>query len=382
MRKWLPHALVVVAVGAIALRYTVFRPDPVPVRVAAVEVARVESTITNSKAGTVKARRRAQISAEVGGRVVGLTHAEGDHVEEGEPLVLLDDATPRAQLRLAQQGLRVAQAAASEACISRDRARRELERKRSLAQEAVISEDVLDALESAYQAAKAACEARRAEVDRAQAQIAASEAELAKFVIRAPFGGVIAEQDVERGEWITPSPPLLTAPPVVDVIDPSSLYVSAPMDEVDSAKIRVGQSVKVTVDSHPGETFPARVARVAPYVLDVEAQNRTVEIEVEFEDPRVAATLLPGTSADVEVVLEVREDVLRVPTSALLEGQKVLVPSDGTLEERAIEIGLKNWDYAEVRSGLEAGQLVVTSLDRAEVAEGARIEIEDTTAQP
>jgi HlyD family secretion protein len=351
MRKWLPHALVVVAVGAIALRYTVFRPDPVPVRVAAVEVARVESTITNSKAGTVKARRRAQISAEVGGRVVGLTHAEGDHVEEGEPLVLLDDATPRAQLRLAQQGLRVAQAAASEACISRDRARRELERKRSL-------------------------------VDRAQAQIAASEAERAKFVIRAPFGGVIAEQDVERGEWITPSPPLLTAPPVVDVIDPSSLYVSAPMDEVDSAKIRVGQSVKVTVDSHPGETFPARVARVAPYVLDVEAQNRTVEIEVEFEDPRVAATLLPGTSADVEVVLEVREDVLRVPTSALLEGQKVLVPSDGTLEERAIEIGLKNWDYAEVRSGLEAGQLVVTSLDRAEVAEGARIEIEDTTAQP
>ena len=275
MRKWLPRVLVLATVGALLLRFTVFRPDPIPVRVAPVEQARVAATITNSKAGTIRARRRAKLSAEVGGRVVGLAHREGDQVKQGESLVLLDDAIPRAELLLAQASLRVAQAAANELCIARDRARRELERKRSLAAEAIVSKDLLDQLESTYEAAKASCEALRAEVDKARASIVASEANLAKYAIRAPFSGVIAEQDVEIGEWITPSPPMLTAPAVVDLIDPTSLYLSAPMDEVDSAKVRVEQRAKITIDSHPGQDFPGHVVRVAPYVLDIEAQNRT-----------------------------------------------------------------------------------------------------------
>ena len=69
----------------------------------------------------------------------------------------------------------------------------------------------------------------------------------------------------------------------------------------------------------------------------------------------------------VEVVLEARDGALRLPTSALLEGDRVLVASDGRLEERPVEIGLKNWDYAEVKSGLDEGQRVVISLDRVEV---------------
>jgi HlyD family secretion protein len=382
MRKRLLWIALFVAVGAVALRFTLLRPDPIPVRVARVESARVESTITNSKAGTVRARRRAKLSAEVGSRVVVLTHREGDAVEEGELLVQLNDATPRAQLLLARLGVQVAQSAANEACIARDRAVRELRRKRSLADQKIVSEDLLDGLQSAAEAAEATCNARKSQVGEAQAQIAAMEAELAKYSIRAPFAGVIAEQEVQVGEWITPSPPLLTVPPVVDLIDPTSIYVSAPMDEVDSAKIRLEQAVKVTVDSHPGEEFAARVVRRAPYVLDVEAQNRTLEIEVELDDAEFAATLLPGTSADVEVVLDAREGVLRIPTSALLEGNKVLVANDGTLEESAVEVGLKNWNYAEVRGGLEEGQLVVTSLESVEVKAGARVAIENAAPTP
>lgn len=382
MRKWLPRLLLLVVAVAVALRFTVLRPDPVPVRVAPVERAAVESTVTNSKAGTVRARRRAKISAEAGGRIVEILHREGDRVAEGAVLVRLNDATPRAQLSLAEEGLRVAEAAANQACVERDRAKREVARKRSLADKKVISEDVLDALESAHAGASSSCNSRRAEVDRARAAIVSARAELAKFEIRAPFTGVIAEQDVEIGEWITPSPPLLTTPAVVDLIDLDSLYVSTPMDEVDSAKIREGQAAKLTVDSHPGEEFAGRVARIAPYVLDLEAQNRTVEIEVEFADEQAAGRFLPGTSADVEVVLEVRRDVLRIPTAALLEGGRVLVTSNGTLEERSVEVGLKNWEYAEVRAGLEAGQNVVVSLDRVEVQPGARVQVEEATVGP
>jgi HlyD family secretion protein len=132
----------------------------------------------------------------------------------------------------------------------------------------------------------------------------------------------------------------------------------------------------VTVDSRPGEELAGRIVRVASFVEDVEEQNRTVEIEVELADPGAAGTLLPGTSADVEVILEVREGVLRIPTSALLEGGRVLVVEGGVLVERAVEPGLSNWDWTEVRSGLEPGDEVVTSLDRTGVAPGAEVVVE------
>ena len=138
----------------------------------------------------------------------------------------------------------------------------------------------------------------------------------------------------------------------------------------------------MTVDSHPGASFPGKVARVAPYVLDIEAQNRTVEIEAELDDPEVAEKLLPGTSADVEVVLEARDPVLRLPTSALLEGNRALVARDGRLVEQTVRVGLRNWDWVEILEGLSAEQAVVISLDRVEVKAGALVEVEETEYRP
>jgi HlyD family secretion protein len=382
MRKWLFRLLIPIGIAAVVVWFTIYRSEPVPVRVAVVEHANVESSITNSKAGTIKARRRARLSAEVGGRVVAILKRTGERVKRDEVIVHLNDATPRAQLMLAQEGLRVADAARREACIARDRALRELNRKRNLAKGKIISVDLLDALQSAHESAAASCIAVTAERDKAKASILAAEAGLDKFSIRAPFDGIIAEMTAEVGEWITPSPPLLTAPSVVDIIDPTSVYVSAPMDEVDSASIQLGQRAKITVDSHPGVVFAGRVHRVAPYVLAVESQNRTVEVEAEFDDSELATSLLAGTSADIEVILETHENVLRIPTSALREGRSVLVPEDGSLVEREIEIGLKNWDFAEVTRGLSEGERVVVSLDRVEVQPGADVEIEDATDTP
>jgi HlyD family secretion protein len=382
MPRWLPWTLAAVLVCALILWATVLSPERVPVKVVHVERGRVESTVTNTKAGTVRARRRAQLSSEVGGRVVEIAHREGSWVEHDAPLILLDDATQRARLRLSHESLRAVEASRREACVQRDRARRELERKRELAAEKIVSEDLLDQLQSVFDAADAACRRFVAEVGKAEAQVSASEVELAKLVIRAPFDGVIAEVAVEVGEWITPSPPLLQAPPVLDLIDPSSLYVSAPMDEVDSAAIQAGQETKVTVDSHAGRELSGRVARVAPYVLDLEAQNRTVEIEVELVGEPPEPPLLPGTSADVEVILEVRDSVLRLPTSALLEGDRVLLTSNGRLEERPVEVGLRNWDYAEVQGGLDEGEQIVITLDRVEVKPGARVEVEEIEYHP
>lgn len=369
VRLLVPAGLILLGV---LLRATVFSPDPVPVRVVEVGRGRVESTVTNSKAGTVEARRRSRIAAEIGGRVVEIRHREGARVEAGEPLVLLAQESLRARVEQAKEGVPVAASRREDACLRRDRAQRELARFRRLAEEDVVSEDRLDALQYAFDSARVACEAAGAELAQARANLAAAEAELAKTVIPAPFAGVVAEVNVEVGEWVTPSPPLLTSPAVIDLIDPTSIYVSAPMDEVDAGAIRVGQPVKVSVDSDPGETFAGHVARVAPYVLDVEAENRTLEIEVSLDDPSVAESLLPGTSADAEVVLDAREDVLRIPTSALLRGESVLVLEQGRLASRRVGLGLRNWQWAEVESGLSEGEQIVASLDDKAIVEGAR----------
>jgi len=372
LRKWRFRGLVAAGLvgAAFLLRVTVLAPEPIPVRTAAVGRGVIDSTVTNSKAGTVRARQRAHLSTEIGGRVVEITHREGDVVAQGELLLLLNDSTLRAQQTQALEAIRAADAHYQEMCITRDKARREYNRKRQLAAQNIVSEDLLDQLLHDFQAASAGCDAADAERQKVRASLAGVAADLDKVSIYAPFPGVIAEVDVEVGEWVTPSPA-----GIIDLINRESLYISAPMDEIDSGRIEIGLPVRVTVDSRPNETFLGKVTRIAPYVLDIEAQNRTVEIEVELDDLEISSSLLPGTSADVEVILQTIEEAPRIPTTALFQDNRVLVVEDDVLVEREIETGLRNWDYVEVRSGLEEGEVVVTSLDRAEVEAGQVVEI-------
>ena len=130
----------------------------------------------------------------------------------------------------------------------------------------------------------------------------------------------------------------------------------------------------MTVDSRPDVRFFGRVKRVAPYVLDVLEQNRTVEIEVSFDEQGVVSGVLPGTSADVEVILDQRTEVLRVPSSAVAEDGKVLVLVDGVLEEGWIKAGLKNWQFTEVLSGVAEGDAIVAARDSSEIEAGALAE--------
>jgi HlyD family secretion protein len=377
MKKWLVPVVTVgglVAVGYLAW-IAFLAPDPVEVRVAPVTRGEVAATVTNSKAGTIEARRRARLSTGTSGIVVELAAKRSERVTAGAVLLRLDDSTQRAALLLAQRSLEVAEATNQRACLAADRALRELERNRKLADDNIVSVDVLDELESAHDLAVADCGVARSRVEEAHAGVEAAMAELDKTVLRAPFDAVIAEVSVEIGEWVTPSVPLLAAPDVIDAIDTASLYVSAPMDEVDAALLRVGQPVRVSIDPYPDREFRGRVHLVAPYVLDLEQQNRTIEVEVVLYDQEFSATLLPGTSADVEVILDAREDVLRIPSSTLLEGQRVLVIEDGVLVERQVELGLRNWEWAEVTAGLQAGEEVVTSLDRPGVEAGAEARV-------
>lgn len=363
-------ALLLLAVGA-ALLWWLGRPDPVSVVTASVGRGTVESTVANTRAGTVEACQRTRLSTIAGGRIEVLAVKEGDKVRKGQLLMRLWNDDQQAEQAFAQAQLETSRRRVAEACTLADSAQRDLKRQEQLFQQGFISEGGLDTLRAQAETRVASCATSRSDVAQAQARINVVGAARQRTLLVAPFDGTVAKIVGEVGEYSTPSPPGVATPPAIDLIDERCLYVAAPMDEVDAPKIAVGQPVRITLDALPGKSFAGKVRRLAPYVTAVEKQARTVEVEVGFDDPRSAGRLLVGYSADVEVILAVRQDVLRVPSSALLQGGRVLLLQDRQLVQRPVKTGLANWEHTEIVQGLQGGERIVTSLDRAGVKAGA-----------
>lgn len=351
--------------------------EPIPVEVATADRGAVESSVANTRAGTVEACRRARMAPPTGGQIARLPHREGDHVEADEILVELwnDDVTAR--IDLAEKQALAAAARVEEACALSGIAQSESGRLNDLRKRGIASEEATEQAAGQATARQAACRAVRAQVGVAAAEVRAAKAALERTRLRAPFPGIVAEINGEIGEFVTPSPVGVPTPPTVDLIDPSCLYVKAPIDEVDAAAVVAGLPARITVDAFPDTPLEGRVRRVAPYVLDLEKQARTVDVEVEILAPASVPRLMAGQSADVEIVLESRPNVLRVPTEAVREEGKIFIVEDGTVKELVIERGLSNWRFSEVTAGLDEGAAIVLSVDREGVEPGANVVIEE-----
>jgi HlyD family secretion protein len=369
--------LAILGVSVIALVIAVnylTRTKPIAVVLQKVERGTVEASVSNTRAGTVNACRRAKMSPSAGGQISKLQVKKGMRVKKGQILLELWDDDLVAQERLSQEQLKTSTTRVQEVCTLAEAAQREAERSQELKEKGFISPQMLDRAMSDAASRKASCEAARGDIEQSKSRIALARAGLNRMVLRAPFDGVVADISGELGEYATPSPPGILTIPAIDLIDDSCMYVSAPIDEVDAAKLKVGQLSRISLDAMKGRTFAGKVRRIAPYVLDLEKQARTVEVEVEFDKVAEKDNLLVGYSADVEIIHNVRNGVLRIPTQTLLEGNRVLrYGNNGVLEERKVTAGLSNWEYVEVLSGLEEGDQIVSSLDRAGVKAGVSV---------
>ena len=385
MRRYkLVITVILLAALLAALILWLQRPRPIPVSLVSVERGTVERTVANTRAGTLMACRRARLSPSTGGQIAALPVREGDRVEEGQLLFEIWNDDLRAQVSLAQSELRSSEARASEACITAEVAQRESRRLIRLREQNLVSEELGDQAEGQARARAAGCDAASASVEVAAARLRVAEAALARTRLLAPFAGTVAEVNGELGEFVTPSPVGIPTPPAIDLIDTGCLYVLAPIDEVDAPEIRAGMTTRILLDAFGKTHFEGAVRRVAPYVLDREQQARTVDVEVDFLDAAHERQLLPGYSADIEVILERHEDTLRIPTETLLEGMRVYVydPETRAIRLAQLEAGLSNWQHTEVLSGLRAGQQVVRSLGREGLEDGARVRVQELDGEP
>jgi HlyD family secretion protein len=371
--KTLVLAIAGVLVVALSVRQAC---APRPIAVGTMVVARgvVERLVANSEAGTVRARRVARLAAERTGRVVLYPWQAGDVIPAGHLVLQLDPSTAAAQRHSAEHDAEAVAAAHRSAHVDAELAAIEYRRVSALHEEHVATDENLDAARAKRDAAAAALAAAEARYHAAEAVVGSREDELAHLRIRMPFTGVLTQRLIETGESVLPGQA------VAEVMTLDSLYVRAPLDERDAAMVAPGQDARVTLDPFPGTVWKAPVTRVAPVVEETRESNRTLSIEVDLPPWRTGPRPRPGMSADVEIVLELRNDVLRVPTAAVLDGRRVLALRNGRAVAREVKAGLRNWDWTEITSGLSPGEVVITTLDRPGVRAGARVRADSTAA--
>ena len=364
--------LIVAAALLLGAAWYARRDEPLAVTLHSVERGVVELTVANTRAGTIKACRRSALSMPGGGRVEVLHVKEGQEVAAGELLLELWNEDRKAMTAQAESQLAAASHRREQACGEADNAAREARRLATLQQRKLVAQELAEAADTRARSAAFACRAAGDEQQTAASSLQMNRALLAETQLRAPFAGIVAEINGEVGEFVTPSPPGIPMPPAVDLIDYSCLYVTAPIDEVDAGRLKPGLPARISLDAFRGEHFAGRLDRIAPYVVEIEKQARTVDVDVLFTNAADRERLLVGYSADIDLVLEAHEDAIRIPSEALMDNDTVyrLDPASSRLERVAVQTGIRNWNFTEITAGLAPGDRVVTSLDQQGLAEG------------
>jgi HlyD family secretion protein len=364
----------VLLAGILGLAYwSTSRPKVIDVLVKPVELGLVERTVANTRAGTVTACARSYPTPSIGGQIARILVKEGDKVKKGDLLLELWNELHQAEVSLAASQILESESTARSVCLQAEVAQREADRLVSLQKRGSASADQTDKAVTDAQARDAQCAAARGAVEVNRGRQAVAQAKLNQTLLLAPFDGVVAKINGELLEYVTPSPPGIATLPIIDLVGVGCFFVAAPIDEVDSREVQSNLPARITIDAFSGTVFEGIVRRVAPFVQALEKQARTVDVEVEFTNEDDLAVMLAGYSADIEIILETREDVVRVPTEAVVEGGRLFVldPNSGSLHERKVEVGISNWDYTQIVDGVMPGELVVTSVDRAGIAQGA-----------
>jgi len=292
------------------------------------EVVRGDLTVSVSGSGNIGVSDEASLVFGSGGKVDKLYVEEGDKVSKGDVLAKLD--TGALELALAQ------------AEVALEHAEYNLNQL----------EDVLHASQDRVDIAKSELKATEQAVAQAQKQ-------LDEATITAPFDGLVAAMYVKEGD-ITPSP-TMSSMPVVYLIDPTSMELSAEVDEIDVPGVKPGQRAIIEVDALPDEQFEGVVTLVGSLPV-VEAGLVLYKVKIGFDVPE-GSELKVGMSATADIIIQQRNNVLLVPDRAVerdSQGNPVVkVMVNEQIEERSVVIGISDGFQTEIVDGLVEGEIVM-----------------------
>lgn len=313
-KRWLVAALALVVLVAMAVAIHLARqrtPDPSSLYQTA-EVQRGDLKVVVTATGTVDARNRVEVGAEVSGRLIEVLVDFNDRVEPGQVLARIDPTPFELEVIQSQARGQSARASLATARATEAEARQNLRRFEALAAEGLVSRQDLDAARATAERARASIASGQAQVAEAEAAQQASATRLEKTTIRSPIAGIVLDRKVEAGQTVTAgfqTPELFSL-----ATDLSEMELNAAIDEADVGRIREGLDATFTVDAYPDRVFQSRVVSVRN--VSVLTQN-VVTYEAVLSVDNDDRVLRPGMTATATIVTSRVKDALLVPNAAL-----------------------------------------------------------------
>jgi HlyD family secretion protein len=327
-KRWLvAGAGLVVLVGVAVTIYLARQrtPDPSSLYQTA-EVRQGDLKVVVTATGTVDARNRVEVGAEVSGRLIEVLVDFNDRVEPGQVLARIDPTPFELEVVQSQARLQSARASLLTARATEAEARQNLRRFEALAAEGLVSRQDLDAARATAERAKASIASAQAQVAEAEAAQQASTTRLEKTTIRSPIAGIVLDRKVEAGQTVTAgfqTPELFSL-----ATDLTEMELNAAIDEADVGRIRDGQDATFTVDAYPDRVFQSHVVSVRN--VSVLTQN-VVTYEAVLSVDNDDRALRPGMTATATIVTSRVQDAVLVPNAAL----RFKPPKPEAAEERS-----------------------------------------------
>jgi HlyD family secretion protein len=311
MKKLITIIIVLIAIGAVGAAYYVRRGGPEPT-VTTLQISRGDVVDQVGATGTLQAVTTVQVGTQVSGTIDELYADFNSIVKKGQVIARLDPSILQTQVETAKANLVNAEANLERQKAAVEDAQTKLARARELAARSLLPKADLDAAEATAKQAAAQQRSTESQVVQAKAAVNKAEVDLGHTVITAPIDGIVISRNVDRGQTVASS---MQAPTLfVIAADLTKMQVNANIDESDVGRMRPGQTVHFRVDAYPQDQFLGTVQQVR---LNPTTVQNVVTYSTLIDVPNPDLKLKPGMTANVNIEIARKANVLRVPNAAL-----------------------------------------------------------------
>jgi HlyD family secretion protein len=393
MKYGILGVVVLALAGVLAVTAAKKKNAPTDVRIDAVQKRDLVASVTAS--GQVSAHTKADLSADITGRVVKLSVKEGDYVKQGDFLLQIDPQQYQAQVAQTEAQVANAKASETQALANLTQARANFRRQSEIQKSNpnLVSADQMEQLKTAVDVNSALWDAAKHNTEQANAGVDNAKVLLDKTTIRAPMSGRITSLIIQNGETAIQGTLNKDAATLMTISDMSVLETKVKVDETDVSRIAVGDSAVVQLDAFPDTTFLGKVVEISN--SSVKAANATTATGDQAIDYQVTIRLLnppkdtkPDFSATAKIITDSKKQVLSIPIIALTVRQNEALPAtdsapttgktstgktvgqkdvegvftvgaDNKVTFRPVKVGIAGEKHFEVLNGLKDGDKIV-----------------------
>ncbi len=343
-------AVTVLAVAGLVMQKR--KPEGIKVRTAKVEKKDLVSLVTAN--GSVQARTKVDLSANIMGQITRLLVREGDAVKEGDLLLVIDQVRYRAAVDSSRSSLESLEAELARVREAAAQAKRDLDRTEAQYRDGILAAAEYDRTKSFYDQSVAAVNRAERQVTQARAELSSTHDALEKTEIRAPMDGIVTRRNVEQGEVVVTGTMNNPGTVLMTISDMSTVEAVLEVDQTDVPLLRLGQPASVLIDAFPAKPFPAVVSEIGSSPIRGTTSLGQAATGTDYEVKAALTShptgIRPGLTVTADITTDTRKGVLTVPIGALVLRSEDEGKGAASKQEEGVESRRKADEVATVAS--------------------------------